>query len=269
MRISLSIVFLFLNLSLFGQETAPKIKFKDLPRVFIEDVSRSNQWSTSRTNANISIYPLILLGAEGHNVYYSRLWGHSSGKMMDYRLAEDLKLVFVKKNCNSCSKLPSSLTWANWTEVYPVLNVLNAASNPIFENKKGNASLGDFIHPNFIIVSKVDLISRTKMDLHMSIMDIEKNTPIAIESYKNLRVPYIYRDKGHYWKTRWYIGAGSIASTAIITSIRRSNQKRLLNDPSADFELIESSMSKQRRIATWSYLVSGLMFASAEIVLSF
>ncbi|MFM7234554.1 MAG: hypothetical protein ACKOZM_08180 [Flavobacteriales bacterium] len=167
------------------------MQLRDIPERFIEDVSRSNSWSQGTTNTNISSYPLILLGAEGHDRYRNSLWGYSSGKMMDYRLAEDWKRVFVKRNCTSCKNLPSTILWSNWSEVAPVLKVFNETSNPIFESKPGDARVGDFVQPNYIIVSKVDLITRRRMDLHVSIIDIEKNTPIAIESYKNVRLPIV------------------------------------------------------------------------------
>ena len=245
------------------------LQFKDIPERFIEDVARSNAWAQGNKNMNISSYPLILLGAEGHDRYRNSMWGYSSGKMMDYRLAEDWKRVFVKRNCISCKNLPASLLWSNWSEVAPVLKVFNETSNPIFESKPGDARVGDFVQPNYIIVSKVDLITRRRMDLHVSIIDIEQNTPIATESYKNIRLPIIYRDNEFFWSTRFFIGAGTLTTTGIITSIRRSRQKDRLEEPLADTGAIEERMAKQRRIASWSYVMSGAFLLTGGIVASF
>lgn len=252
-----------------GQLAFSKLKFRDVPKQFIEDVSTSNLWLQGRNNLNISSYPLLMLGAEEHDIYRNKLWGRSSGKMMDYRLAEEWKLVFVKRNCSSCKNLPATLVWSNWSEVSPVLKVFNSTSNPIFENKTGDARLGDFVQPNYIIVSKVDVITRRRVDLHVSIIDIDKNTPIAIESYKNLRLPIVYRDKNFYWSTRFFIGAGALTTTGIITSIRRSRQKDLLDQPSVDNESIMNRMAKQRRIASWSYVMSGLLIVTGGIAIDF
>jgi hypothetical protein len=263
------IAVLFVTMNSIGQLSFSKLKFRDVPKQFIEDVSLSNLWSQSKNNTNISSYPLLLLGAEGHDLYRNSLWTSSSGKMMDFRLAEDWKLVFVKRNCSSCKNLPSTLVWSNWSEVSPVLKVFNSTSNPIFENKAGDARLGDFVQPNYIIVSKVDLITRRRMDLHVSIIDIEKNTPIAIESYKNLRLPIVYRDKKIFWSTRFFIGAGTLTTTGIITSIRRSRQKDMLTDSSANIDVITDRMAKQRRIASWSYVMSGLLAVTGGVVIGF
>jgi hypothetical protein len=252
-----------------GQLAFSDLQLGEIPERFIEDVSRSNSWSQGTTNTNISSYPLILLGAEGHDRYRNSLWGYSSGKMMDYRLAEDWKRVFVKRNCASCKNLPSSILWSNWSEVAPALKVFNETSNPIFESKQGDARLGDFVQPNYIIVSKVDLITRRRIDLHVSIIDIEKNTPIAIESYKNVRLPIVYRDNNFFWSTRFFIGAGTLTTTGIITSIRRSRQKDGLDEPLADVVVIEERMAKQRRIASWSYVMSGVFLLTGVIVASF
>jgi hypothetical protein len=245
------------------------VRLRDIPERFIEDVARSNSWSQGTTNMSISSYPLILLGSEGHDRYRNSLWGYSSGKMMDFRLAEDWKRVFVKRNCVSCKNLPSPILWSNWSEVAPALKVFNETSNPIFENKQGDARLGDFVQPNYIIVSKVDLITRRRIDLHVSIIDIEKNTPVATESYKNVRLPIVYRENDFFWSTRFFIGAGTLTTAGIITSIRRSRQKDRLEESLARVEVIEERMAKQRRIASWSYVMSGVFLLTGGVVASF
>ena len=259
---------MFPNAKAYGQIGFSKLKLRDIPFRFIEDVAQANTWSRRITNANVSSFPLILLGSEGHDRYYNELWGRSSGTMLNYRLAEEWKRVFVKRNCLSCYNLPAALVWSNWSEVAPALKVFNETSNPIFQAKEGDARLGEFVQPNYIIVSKVDLVTRRKMDLHVSIIDIERNTPIATEAYKNVRIPINYRDAGFFWSTRFFIGAGALTTTGIMTSIRRSRQKDQLEEPFADVESIQERMARQRRIASWSYVMSGLFLITGGLVVS-